>query len=265
MTDQKVLSTLQKLLAKARSAEELGNEHEAHAFMAKVHELPEKHKLEMSDLEAQDEPIKLHLVDPERLGLPKKPRRMLWEAQLAAIVARAHYCDIILAKGNTFYLVGRRTDRMVAEYMFGYLVSVANQLADKAYTQHFYKCRDAGDVTLARGFRANFLLGFVYRINERYEEEAQAQRQQYARNNPHALIHLSRETALVKQVMDDLTKQGIAQDTDNHGQAPKSFDAMGMAAGFNAADSVRIRGTALNQAGQAAGKLGAGQKLIGGQ
>src|SRR5207249_4172911 len=44
-------------------------------------------------------------------------------------------------------------------------------IADKEYVRYFYECKDKGDVTRARGYRHGFLLGFIHRIAQRFDEE----------------------------------------------------------------------------------------------
>lgn len=246
MIDPKILERIRKLHAHAESAQAIGNEQEALTYAAAVRQMLEKYELDMSDVEfaqhQQEEPIKSHVVRPWDFGLAKKAKRQPWEVSLGMAVAEAHQCDIIFDRGaNSMLLVGRRTNRMVAEYMLITLLRAAEDLADKAYTKEFYRCRDEGDVKQARGYRRAFLIGFVRRIGERYQEEVRLTKEAYAKT-PHALIRLSSETALVKQVTEIIMK-GIGGGMFTINGTHRNLG--GVDAGKAAADKVAIRGTGL--------------------
>jgi hypothetical protein len=174
-----IIDKVAKLHAHMVSAKELGNDAEALAFSEMMQRLLAQHNLDMSDVEfaqmKREEPVQGELVDLHKHGLKVKRSRVLWQENLASIVAGAHMCRILIHPGsNYFTLVGRKHDREVAEYMIVTLIRNLERIADKEYTRYFYKCRDEGNVTKARGYHAAFLQGFTIRLAQRYQEAKRA-------------------------------------------------------------------------------------------
>lgn len=199
MTEDRVLDKLQKIKAHADSAAKIGNEAEAQAFAEMLQRLLLKHNLEMSDLEFErherEEPVIEHLVDWTTYGLENKLARSAWEQRLASVVARAHFCRIMVQPGsNRVTFVGRKSDIAVAEYLTVVLVRSARRIADQAYNDmvnegwrekvcdecgqrwpnHQGKSRTVRDHLFStvrhHGFRPAFLQAFVMRIAQRLEE-----------------------------------------------------------------------------------------------
>ena len=212
--DKSVLRRIQKLLAKADSLKQLGNEAEAMAFLDGANKLLMKHKLEMSDIDLklrdQEDPVKMHYVNPGDLGLKSKKAQILWENALVKATAEAYFCRIIVVeKSNHFWLVGRREDRAIAEFMIVTLIRFAEQEADRAYVKYFYECKDKGDVTLARGYRSNFLLGFTDRVVGRFKDEfKQAEKE----GGQHAIVRIQQERKATQDFMDQLRQKGFTKD-----------------------------------------------------
>lgn len=260
MEREKLLDIIMKNHRQAESAKQLGNEAEALAFAEVVQRLLLKHDLEMSEVEYQTElrndPIKLSTI-----GVRGKKRRVLWTEQLAAACARAHFCDIIvIPKSDSFLLVGRRQHREVAAYMIGMLIKLGEVYADKAYVRFFYEARAEGNVEAAQGFRGSFLNAYSFRLVERYQDLMTSA---FEEHSGKGLIRLSQETALVKEVMDDIQKLGATAEAAQIGTDSK-FNLAGMVEGVNAADQVRLKANALptHQAAVEPKRLGAGQRRL---
>jgi hypothetical protein len=197
---QKVLDKIRKLMAKA-DPERGATKEEAASFAAKAAALLEEHKLSMTDVEFLEmqttDPVREWYVDHTELGLKTKRTRQAWSQTLAAAVARAHGCEILVHRGvNNFTLVGRQQDAEVATYMYHYLFTVASTTARRAYGAHYRQCEREGRVWAARGFHESFLTAFVYEVARRYRERKEE------RGTGTALIRLDQEAAAVKDFLD---------------------------------------------------------------
>lgn len=253
---QKLLDRIRKLHAKAESAKAIGSEHEAATFAAAVAKMLTKYKLEMSDLEfsqiEQTEPIGDHIV----FGAGKKTRQ-LWAETLAQVVADAHFCKIMVMRGSdAIWLVGRETDRKVAEFVFITLRRTAEELSDKEARSFRKKQRAQYGATLGfdQNFRAAWLNGFITRIAERYREEQRAQQEQ-ARSTGMSLIRLDQSREAVEKHLD---KQKARPAKRLRGK--QSANIEGHIRGRTAGSNVSIRGTGLGEGTSSRqGQLGSGQ------
>jgi hypothetical protein len=126
---QKMADRIRALLAKAASTT---SEAEAEAFMAKAHELMEKHQLDASDLE-HDDP-----VGYERTYRRNSAATPDWDFMLIFPVARYYGCKAIridLWKGYEMEIVGRDSARVTTTEMHKYLVKTVRRLGrEKAAT-----------------------------------------------------------------------------------------------------------------------------------
>lgn len=169
---EKLIDRIRKLWAKAESAKAIGSVHEAEAFAESVQKMLVKYKLEMSVLEMpQDaDPIEHAWVDWEVNGLRQTEKRIAWLERLAAAVALAHFCRIVVAPGsNRILFVGRAQDRQIAEYVYIALVREAERQANAGYWRERYRAQKQGHYSTG-GYKSSFLYGFVTRIQERYAE-----------------------------------------------------------------------------------------------
>lgn len=236
-----VLRRIQKLHAMAQSAKQLGNIAEAAAFAGKVEAMLTEHKLSLSEIEMvaqeREDPIGEEDVLPDggRHGRPKGGRQR-WQQDLATVVARAHYCSILVYRGsNLIGLVGRTSDRAVASYMITSLTLLA---AQQSLTE--LRCaRNAAYASpnplAARGYRAAWLRGFVLAITERYvaQQTEREQPQGLAPKGSTALVRLTQAHAVVDQYVQQHYKKSAAP---IRGQRLRNADgfAAGLAAGHRA-------------------------------
>jgi hypothetical protein len=195
MTDEKVRDKLKKLWAKAKSAKDIGSEHEAHAFAAKVQELLSYHKIGLSEIEYQSldevDPIGRREVNFASAGFDIKKSRIHWQEILADIVARTYFCKVAIITGSSrIFLIGRGTDAEQAEQVFLYLLRVAKDLAEKAYVKYFYECKREGNVEKARGFTSSYLKSFTARLSQRFAEEKRRMEEEAAASGT-SLIRLT--------------------------------------------------------------------------
>ena len=172
----KLKDKMQKILDHADSAEKIGNQAEAEAFMKKLNELCLKHKITMANVKAHDpdnsdESIKKEEVERTENGLPVQRKAQEWIWDLAGIIAHANNCSYLVQNGsNRIWFVGRDQDRRFAIYMFSYcyktLLVDCNKEYNKAYN-HFYAM---GMQSQVKGFPQSFKKGFVSAIRDRLRE-----------------------------------------------------------------------------------------------
>jgi len=257
--DNKILDKLGKIKAHMESAKEIGNEAEAQAFAAMLQNLLAKHKLEMTDLQysshLQDEPVEEFAVggasvykDGKRVmerypDIEFTSKRSAWAETLAAIITRAHSCQIIVSIGSSrLWMVGRKSDAMVAEYLFVTLFRAAERLSHKEYKRFRAQCRardNGGGRYLheTHNFKASWLSGFINRLHERFEEE---------KYSGTALVRINKEALAVKQYMEQ--KKGKKA---NHIQGNNARNAEGYNRGRKAADGLNISNNAVAGGNQA--------------
>jgi hypothetical protein len=247
ITDRdKLVDRIRKLLAKAKSAAEIGSEAEAATFAAAAQKMLAKYKLEMSDIEfttmEREEP-----VGDERVAGTGKRAREAWAERLASIVARAHYCRILVISGSDdIMLVGRPTDRAVASYVFTTLRAFADRQSDKDARTFRKRQRSQLGATVGenRNFRAAWLNAFVTRISERYEAE-QREMARAAKTAGTSLVRLSNALAVVDDEMERRRRSGASGKVKGTRTRTSSNDA-GHRAGRAAGDAATIRGTGLD-------------------
>lgn len=127
-----IVEKIKALLAKAASTT---SEHEAAAFMAKAHELMEKHQFGAEDLE-RDDPIDMSIGATANGGASPD-----WDFQLMFSVARYFGCkgiqwwsqtkvdgSFVKAGQYAMKIVGRESARITAIEMHKYLVSTVRRL-----------------------------------------------------------------------------------------------------------------------------------------
>jgi hypothetical protein len=200
---QKLLDKLAKLKRHAESAEAIGSEAEAQAFATMFQKLLLDNKLEMTDLEfatsERVDPVDRSIINWRQYAIKVQRRRVEWMENLAQVTAEAYFCKILVGRGSNFIaLVGRRQDRVIAEYMIVTLVRAVERLADEEYARFSTECVkqcarcwrygtsvEKKNHTLqyrglrhefepnwarCRGFRPTFIQSFIHRLMVRYHE-----------------------------------------------------------------------------------------------
>lgn len=257
--DTKLLERILKLHAKAESARAIGSEHEAAAFAAAVHKMLITANLELSEVEWRvrdtKDPVKIHWFSPGG-----KKRNIFWQSKMAEACAEAHLCVARTVTGSDhIVLIGRQENRRVVEYLLLTLFMTAEQLADAAYTAHFYHCKNTlGDATLARGFRKSFLIGFADRVTERYR--AMIAEDSSLSQGSHALVRLNQEKQQVQEItdkVDEVIGTELVIDTTR-------VTFAGERAGRLAGDEVRLHANAVDGGTTHQAAVTSGQRLLGG-
>ena len=247
-----IVEKIRKMQIHAESAHKIGSEAEAQAFAIKIAALLEAHKLQMSDIEfdAQDEeePVGKHKIDYGAAGIPLTGNRTLWTEQLAGIVARAHFCRILVYRNSSrVTIVGRHSDSEVVTYMISLLYRTAIRLEAEAHKAFRRELRaDGRSRAEAIGFRRAFLLGFVQRLGERYKEERSAREEAQSST---ALVRVNSSMKAVQKWM--YFNPGTPSTRLNS----RVSNETGYSAGRKGADGVSLNANALNGGGKAAARL----------
>jgi hypothetical protein len=239
-----VIDKLRKLKAHAESAEKIGSEAEAQAFAAMFQQLLLKHKLGMSDIEFAEEQktekVSKHWIDWEEGGVETRAQRVRWIERLSSIVAKAYFCQIMVQRGSSsILLVGKDSDRQVAEYVLVTLVRTAEQISWREYNNRASKASRNG-YKVTKGFRASFLEGFTQRLKERLDEELRAK----VDGDSTALVRVNNAVAEVNQYMA----------RHSGGSAPglsgrRIHNTEGYKRGQDVANGMDINGRAMNKGG----------------
>ena len=238
---------IRKMQAHAESAHKIGSEAEAQAFAAKIAELLETHKLQMSDIEfaAQDEeePVGRNKIDYDAAGIPLTGKRTLWTEQLAGIIARAHFCRILIYRNSSrVTIIGRRSDSEVVTYMITLMYRTAVRLEAEAHKAFRRELRADGRLRAeATGFRRAFLLGFVQRLRERYEEARLARK---VTQSSTALVRVDSSVKAVREWMNQNTR-GFSAPLNSQARNETGFSA-----GRKGADGVSLNAAAVNDGGR---------------
>lgn len=260
MTTSKIVDKIIKIRNHMQSAEKIGNIEEAEKFAAMMQKLMDKHTISLTDLEYQEykteEIIEMDL-DQKKHGIQHKKTRIEWQESLASIVAKAHNCAILVRQGsNVITFVGTRSDVQVAEYVFVTMSRLAESFAQKAYVKYYIECRNDGDVTMARGYKASFLRGFLVRLQERLRKNredtiirATAEEAKRGDRSSTALIRLSQAMTRVNEYMKKPQFKSIPAASGR-----KLGNRDGYADGKAAADKVNLGGKAV-QTNKPAGHL----------
>lgn len=258
-------------MASLRGSERLTDKNEAEAFAAAIKDMLDRHNLSMSDVEfalaKEQDPQGQSFFDPRTVGVKRGMRRSPWQEELAVIVAHAHFCRILVVPGsNLVFFVGRDSNRQVAVYVYGMLLTFADKQSWTDYGVEYRKLESAGRSTApTRGYRAAWLRGFNLRIAERYRA---MERETVARANAQAdvlgnLPGGARSTALTRRLdglreetgefMDELDRpeaDEVKQKQVTHGQ--------GLRKGYERGADVDLGRKAVGDADPAKGNLRAG-------
>lgn len=186
-----IVEKVRKLRGQAESAAKIGSEAEAQAFAAAVQRMMIQHKISELDLAAAGGEKKVEPIvevrssgrvsnDPSRPEPRIYPNRIEWVEALGEVVARAHYCRMMVSSGCKFrsiesiparvIFVGRKSDAEAALITFEAMVVAAAALGRKEYFIAYDAYRK-GEASWERGFYRSYLLGFASRLRERYDEE----------------------------------------------------------------------------------------------
>jgi len=202
-----ILEKIKKLQAMEESAAEVGNDHEAAAFAAKVQQLLLQHKLDMSELDDFDitDDIKIdeEYYDWDDAGIPYSRKRSHWLTYLGSYVAQYNGCRILTIKGsNNIVIVGSDESRSIVGYILSVLARFGKNSCEKAYRKEYYKAKKEGTEYMMKGFKRAFLSAYVRTIGNRLRE---ANKEQLAEVSERGLMVLDAEEQALKEFMDAMS------------------------------------------------------------
>lgn len=242
---EKIIDKLRKLLAHKESAEKIGSIQEAEAFAARISKLLSDYKLEMSNISSNqevEENIEREFVDLESLGIPQTMRKDNLLVTLANIIAKANFClAVSLPKSNRFYLIGKKTDKQIALYIFHLLYRASRDMAEAEYRREYYKYKIRGEEDKMKGFKKSYLHGFNLAIHERLRK------QEVERTQEEGLILKSELDKVIKWTNQHMKLKNVKSNLNLSNEAAKNK-------GYAYGKSVAIN-RAVNSSGQSAKML----------
>ena len=175
-TNEEIIEKLKKIKAHEESAREIGSIDEAEVFAKVFQKLLVDYELSMNDVEFTHmrnvSTIEKTLIDWDEYHVKVGQNiRHMWIEYLTAIVARAYGCAFMIRTGSShIWIIGRETNRHLAEYVLVMLVRSADSISRKESATFSRRCRKEGRPEVSHGYRKSFLIGFVLRINDRLKE-----------------------------------------------------------------------------------------------
>jgi hypothetical protein len=251
MTKENVIEKLKKIKAMADGAAAIGSEEEAQAFAEKLQKMLFEHKLEMTDLEFEqfekEQPVTTHRINYEQYPeIRLRSTRVEWIEKLASIVARAHFCRILVhPKSSRITLVGRKNDVEICEYMLITLQRAVEKISKTAVYQYMLECKRER-MPLEHGFRETFILAFIDRLMKRFDEERRV-----FTSDCTALVRVNNSEVAVAAFMKSMRTKSASR-LSNH----VTWNSEGHRRGQAAADAVNLRANVMK-----AGNIGP-NKLI---
>lgn len=231
---------LQKLMAKADSAKEIGNAAEAAAFSAKVNDLLTKYNLEMADVEFSKED---EVIADNANGLILLNKTGRWTSRLLSVLCNYNYCKSVYhtfgrSKEMRVTIVGKKENVEVVLFLYNILKSQLEKIAKNEWRLYMkdtqlkikaaYQDVPSGmskmtdnmikrpwkyfkSVMNRQAFYKSFFLGAVVGVNERLESEMKKAEVTYG----------EKVTALVR-VNDAQIERFIAEKFGNLGRFKKA-------------------------------------------
>jgi hypothetical protein len=215
----KIIDKLVKMQASRQSEAEIGNAAAAEAFAAAINRMMLEYELKPSDLDyaraSDNDPIIEQRVNLSNFKIDEKKTRVAWQESLARIVARAHLCSFLLRPGsNQIWFVGTRSHALVAEYVFGTIVPLAEKMSYTEYRQFRRSIKPVNgkyERPETHGFVESWLYAFTKRLAERFDEArvaavAEVTVDMPAGSQSTALLRLGGAMTKVNQYIDDKFK-----------------------------------------------------------
>lgn len=235
-TQQEIIEKIQKLLALSNSP----NEQEATLAANKAQKLLLQYNLTYADLDdVKEETIKK--------VFEQYKQRVIWKGELAKVIAINNFCDFWYQKKyypNTYeYVFVRKPHNIeVCQWLYDYLTETIERLAERAWKKEKEK---ASIYTHGKNWKNSFMIGCVYRLREKMEE----QRKQNIEQGTTGTATSNAMPGLVVKAICEKEKQAIELYKEQLGlkfkkqQNRNSIDYDGYQAGKDAANSIGLNKT----------------------
>ena len=204
MGDNKILDKLRKLQAFKKSAEEIGNEHEALNAAAKIAQIIKEYNVNLEELEYND--VEKGIIHEfVRVDVYKSIggvwRERLWVALSKSCFCRAYYVQSPYYKSNKgdMVLIGNKTNIEALKAMYDAISFRIVELSKQKWKE-----REGGEKMSKDKFQRHYLMGVVESIRERLKEEYKASE---AEINSSAVV-LYNDKAISKYVQSTFGKMG---------------------------------------------------------
>lgn len=244
-----VMSKVRALLAKTVEAGCTAEEAQSAAYNAQ--RLLAKHNIDVEELrlagEEVEEPIDREFFNPRDWDLPLLRQRSSWRELLAATIARAYGCELLIVEqSNCFWFVGKAVNRAIAMALYVYLHRVQKQMSMddfertannydlsislmcQQYPQHpldyLIELSGVGARPVKNSYRESWLLAFVVAIRDRLRNL----------NNEPGLVLISKDLQRAKEFLED---SGVE---DARPLKPRQHDERGYAHGYEQGNKVNI-------------------------
>lgn len=218
-----IIEKLRKLIAMEQSARSIGSLAEAEAFASKVQELLSKHKLEMSEIELDEQeesdPIDWEEVRTDEAGFKTKRGRAAWQIRIAASLTLANNVKLVCTRTNAVRFAGRGSDREICKILFIYLLELAKEMASTATknyrrdklreVQNTYGSMDVSPSTLnryTREYKASWYSGFGLAVEKRFNDKYKEMMEQYAQSV--AVVHINKDKQAIGEFLEGKTQRG---------------------------------------------------------
>lgn len=170
--ETKIIDKIRKLIAKQKSAEQIGSLKEAVIFAAKIQDLLTKYNLEIMDIGDAQEKLKMGRVNFNNVINRKNEGK--WEPMLYGILANFNYCRVVVhtinGKALSISMVGTKTNIEMVKFLGDQLQAKIRILEKVDWVE---KGRHGGE---KRGkFKKGFYLGAIKGIEFQLEKQRKAQ------------------------------------------------------------------------------------------
>jgi Protein of unknown function (DUF2786) len=238
MASDEIIEKIRKVAAQAKRTvgnDGASNEAEAQAFATLLQKMLAKHNLEMSDIQWEEE---IHQKAVEvSWHTPDMKRFSEWVVNLGTIIAKANYCKCLTGGNYYIYFIGTEAAAKVSSETMDYMYKVAEHISTDEYNKRYNEMYAEGRHGLLKGYRRSFLLGFVIRLNDRFEEI----RRQMAKDfKSTALVRMNQSLALAEEY---LKEKKVKMRVDK--RKPETVNRIGMRDGVAKANTLNIGGPVL--------------------
>jgi uncharacterized protein DUF2786 len=234
-----IIERIKKLLALANVDRSNTTPEEAANAAAAAQRLMAQHNIEAAMLDektgTESQAIGRDVWNADENGWKKSTVQMRWVPILAAAVAEAHFCKIVLVQeSNSIWFCGTESNRAVAMYMFTYLRRLGDTIAREEYHERWKAGKVAKNHSELHRWRTGFFYGYSQALKARYNAMNATLRTEYA-NNPGALMVLNNALARV-----NVDKVFDGEKLKTGKQKPLHSHAEGAATGKRHGESVNL-------------------------
>ena len=215
-TEATILIKIKKLMEMAKSAQEIGNTHEAAAFGARVQQLLRSYKLEMAevqdiDLNADDKiEVDSEYFAWDEAGIARSKHRSHWLLALTYYVCEYNNCKCHGAiNSNMVAIIGTESSRAVVTWLLVTLSRYGREAMEASYRKEYYKAKKLDseqgtniNVYEMKGYRRSFVSTYVSTVGMRLKAQYDSDNAEVVSSR--GLMVLNKEKDAVDAFLSDL-------------------------------------------------------------